>query len=192
MGAVEDLNSEYSAPVGEKKNFVRTFLEGYPKWKEAVFLTSVAGMSVVFGFGASVSRRKEEAFSDKGFSAPSHSHKLESGTALATRALKWGTFYAFTGVGLICFTIWKLMGVNDLKEFRLKAGEFLPRIPKNEPKGRTEFANLTDLLQYVIDEDNRAKAEKMKVVPTIDFGNVDDSQPVSSPSGDGNVSNCQR
>ncbi|XP_035702060.1 transmembrane protein 242 isoform X3 [Folsomia candida] len=168
-------------------------------------------MSVVFGFGASVSRRKEEAFSDKGFSAPSHSHKLESGTALATRALKWGTFYAFTGVGLICFTIWKLMGVNDvmsicaylwvlyvcallvkLKEFRLKAGEFLPRIPKNEPKGRTEFANLTDLLQYVIDEDNRAKAEKMKVVPTIDFGNVDDSQPVSSPSGDGNVSNCQR
>lgn len=33
MGAVEDLNSEYSAPVGEKKNFVRTFLEGYPKWK---------------------------------------------------------------------------------------------------------------------------------------------------------------
>lgn len=36
----------------------------------------------------------------------------------------------------------------------------LPRIPRNDPpQGRTEFKNLTDLLQYVIDEDNKAKAE---------------------------------
>jgi len=37
----------------------------------------------------------------------------------------------------------------------------LPRIPKNDPPiGRTEFKNLTDLLQYVIDEDEKSKAAK--------------------------------
>ena len=39
----------------------------------------------------------------------------------------------------------------------------LPRIPKNyPPQGRTEFENLTDLLQYIIDEDNKDKAQKVE------------------------------
>jgi hypothetical protein len=43
----------------------------------------------------------------------------------------------------------------------MKVGGFLPRVPKNDPpQGRTEFKNLTDLLQYIIDEDEKAKAEK--------------------------------
>ena len=37
-----------------------------------------------------------------------------------------------------------------MKEFRMKIGSALPRIPKNDPpKGRTEFSGLTDLLTYV-------------------------------------------
>jgi len=45
-----------------------------------------------------------------------------------------------------------------MEEFRQKAGQILPEIPKKEnPGARTEFKNLTELFQYVIDEDNRAK-----------------------------------
>ena len=51
----------------------------------------------------------------------------------------------------------------QLEEFRLKVGNMLPRIPKNyPPQGRTEFENLTDLLQYIIDEDNKDKAQKVE------------------------------
>lgn len=40
----------------------------------------------------------------------------------------------------------------------MKAGSILPRIPKNDPpQSRTEFSGLTDLLQYLIDEDERKK-----------------------------------
>ena len=51
--------------------------------------------------------------------------------------------------------------ILQLEEFRLKVGNMLPRIPKNyPPQGRTEFENLTDLLQYIIDEDNKEKMLK--------------------------------
>jgi len=44
----------------------------------------------------------------------------------------------------------------------------LPRIPKNDPpQGRTEFKNLTDLLQYIIDEDNKARSSKQSTDATI-------------------------
>jgi hypothetical protein len=37
-----------------------------------------------------------------------------------------------------------------MKEFRMKVGSALPRIPKNNPpQGRTEFEGLTDLLTYI-------------------------------------------
>ncbi|ODM89355.1 Transmembrane protein [Orchesella cincta] len=130
----------------------------FPKWREALFLSSVGGMSFLFGFGSAVSTAKKkdaDAF-DKGVTP---SLKSESGVALASRALRWGTFYAFTGCGILFFTIWKLMGVKNLQEFRQKSGEMLPRIPKNDPpQSRTEFKSLTDLLQYVIDEDEKNKA----------------------------------
>lgn len=52
----------------------------------------------------------------------------------------------------------------QLQEFRLKAGGILPRIPKNNPpQGRTEFSGINDLLQYLIDEDNRKKVEETKL-----------------------------
>lgn len=45
----------------------------------------------------------------------------------------------------------------------MKAGSILPRIPKNNPpQSRTEFEGLTDLLQYLINEDERKKQEQMK------------------------------
>ena len=42
-----------------------------------------------------------------------------------------------------------------MKEFKLKVSSIFPNIPKNNTSGRTEFENLTDLLQYIIDTDNK-------------------------------------
>lgn len=65
----------------------------------------------------------------------------ESGAALAGRALAYGSLWAVFGCTLLFYSIWKLTGANDLKEFRVKAGSILPHIPKNEPQvGRTEFS----------------------------------------------------
>ena len=64
----------------------------------------------------------------------------QSGAALAVRALGYGSLFAVLGCSALFFTIWKLTGAKDLKDFRIKAGSILPRIPKNDPPvGRTEF-----------------------------------------------------
>lgn len=39
---------------------------------------------------------------------------MEEGTALAARALRWGTLYAFLGVGTFCFGFWKLSGAKNV------------------------------------------------------------------------------
>ena len=75
----------------------------------------------------------------------------EGGAALAGRALAYGSLWAVFGCSVLFFSVWKLMGAKDLKEFRVKAGSILPRIPKNEPPvGRTEFSGLiiSQLLVY--------------------------------------------
>jgi len=44
----------------------------------------------------------------------------ETGAALASRALAWGTLYAVGGCGILFFSIWKMMGVQNMSEFRQK------------------------------------------------------------------------
>lgn len=41
---------------------------------------------------------------------------MEAGHKLATRALAWGTFYAFLGTGTFCYGIWKLSGATNVRE----------------------------------------------------------------------------
>ncbi|XP_065164933.1 transmembrane protein 242 [Atheta coriaria] len=118
--------------------------------RASLFLASVAGMSAVIGFGSTLAsaKKSDPKYFNKGV-VPTLEMR-ETGAMLALRALGWGTFYAFTGCGLLFYGIWKLSGANDLKEFRYKIGSVLPRIPKNNPpQGRTEFEGLNDLMEYL-------------------------------------------
>ena len=95
-------------------------------------------------------------------SAGARQARLHStGAALATRALAHGTAYAVLGCGAIFYAIWWASGATDLADFRRRAGSVLPAVPRNNPpQGRTEFSGINDLLQYLIDEDEKKKKEK--------------------------------
>jgi len=140
--------------------------------KAGLFLATAAGIGIMAGFGttlASAKKQDPKAF-DAGMvgmdarakeAAGRARYLHETGASLATRALGYGTLYAFAGCGALFFTVWKLMGVNNLLEFREKVGGILPRVPKNNPpQSRTEFSGLNDFLQYVIDKDKEEKEAK--------------------------------
>ena len=127
------------------------------------------GFGLFGGFGAALASAKKldpKAFDQGLVPRPADLAKVklhESGAALATRALAWGSFWAVAGCGLLFGSIWKLSGANTFQEFRQKVGHLLPVIPKKPSEGRTEFSGLNDLLQYVIDQDEEArKAKKAK------------------------------
>ncbi|XP_068986559.1 transmembrane protein 242-like [Bombus flavifrons] len=123
------------------------------KLYETLFLAGVAGISVMAGFFNALSsvKKKDSKNFDIGFMGGKG--LPESGAALATRALLWGSAWAVGGCGILFYGIWKLSGASTAEEFRLKVGNILPKIPKNDPpQSRTEFENLTDLLRYVSEE----------------------------------------
>ncbi|KAG0717000.1 Transmembrane protein 242 [Chionoecetes opilio] len=128
------------------------------KYLAAAFLTGVAGVSMLGGFGMTLGmvKKKDPNMFNKGMMGAREVH--EAGGALALRALGRGSLYAVAGFSVFCLSVWKLSGAKDLQDFRTKAGSILPKIPKNDPpQSRTEFEGLTDLLQYLITEDERKK-----------------------------------
>lgn len=79
-----------------------------------LFLAAVSGASAVFGFGATViaAKKRDPKYFGKGI-LPSR-ELPETGAILATRALGWGTLYAFTGCGLLFYAIWTVSGAHSV------------------------------------------------------------------------------
>jgi hypothetical protein len=128
-----------------------------------LFFTFITSVGFLSGFSFSISSTKKNETKNYSPKAQRSFHRLHNdGTELAKRALLRASLYSCGGFTLFLLGIWTLSGApSTFKEFRFRVGSILPDLGRqHRNQGRTEFANLTELFQYVIDEDNKKKDEK--------------------------------
>ena len=117
------------------------------------FLGGVTALGLLSGFGSAVAmaKKRDPTSFAKGITPGAVERSMESGGALALRALGWGTFFAVGGVGLLCFTVYKLLDVQNPGDFRRKMSEIVPKMPMKpaDPSARTEFASIREFFEYI-------------------------------------------
>ncbi|GLV41363.1 uncharacterized protein CBL_06593 [Carabus blaptoides fortunei] len=139
-----------------ENNLIKSKYDDKFKLKAGIFLTCVTGISAMIGFGTTIMAAKKQDPKYFGKGIVGTIEMTETGASLALRALGWGSLYAVTGCSVLFYTIWKVSGAKDLKEFRHKVGLVLPRVPKNDPpQGRTEFSGMNDLLSYLANQKSK-------------------------------------
>lgn len=80
-----------------------------------VFLATVSGMAAIGGFSRTITtaRKQDQKLYEQ--ATVETVNLIEAGSRLATRALAWGTFYAFLGTGTLVYGIWKLSGAANVR-----------------------------------------------------------------------------
>ncbi|CAH1792382.1 unnamed protein product [Owenia fusiformis] len=155
-------------PKSETKQDEILSEEGKFKLKASVFMVAMTGMSFAGGFGAALAMAKKKDPDSFNKSIIGTRDQPIGGGSLAARALGRATVYAVGGFSIFCFAIWKLIGAKNMEEFREKIGTVVPKAPRNPSGGRTEFKNLTEIFQYVIDEDKKSKDDTLTSTGTTE------------------------
>ena len=116
--------------MSESKNN-KTKVYGLTPMQGAAFLVGVTGTAALGGFGMMFAKARKLSPDEFHEGILSNGNR-ESGARLALRALGRATVYAVGGFSLFCFGVWKLMGVNNMDEFRTKMQSIMPRVtPEN-------------------------------------------------------------
>jgi len=136
-----------------------------------VYFTFLTACGLLGGFGIALGRTKKRETTAKLTQKVNATQLFDDGQRLAVRALRRASIYSLTGVlPFTCF-LWLISGrPSTLTEFRLWTGSWLPSIKSKKAKeneGRTDFENLTELMQYLIDEDQKLKTKKKEIATNI-------------------------
>jgi hypothetical protein len=158
---VSDSSSNNSGTVSPTQEELRLKEKQVERLQAGIFFAIATSFGILSGFGFSVGATKKREIKDlDGKELRDYYARHERGVEFAKKALTRATLYSVGGFSLFCFTIWKLSGASNFQEFRYKVGTVLPKLSKPTDKiERTEFENLTDLLQYVIDEDKKKRTK---------------------------------
>ena len=137
----------------------------YDRLIPGVYFTFLTACGLLGGFGFAAGRTRKRETTTKLARQANATQLFDDGQRLAARALRRASFYSLTGVLSFWAVLWLLGGrPTTFKEFRQWTGSWLPSIKakksEGEEEGRNDFKSLTELMQYLSDEDEKLKEKK--------------------------------